>query len=108
MGKNVHAEVDRDRAQAFARSALLWLNQNSIPPTPDNFELAYNLIGGEHSELMRTVDELSSKGCKFDSSIMAVLHHRYFQTPRHEQTVTELGEKMTAELDTVLKVLDSA
>jgi diguanylate cyclase len=100
--------VDLDRAQALARDALLWLSQRSIPPTPDNFEVAYSLIGGEYGDLRRAIEALISSGSKFEPNVMRALHQRYFEGPRHESTMAELGEKLTAELDTVLQVLQTA
>ena len=69
-------DVDKDRAQAFARDACAWLAQRNIPPIPENVELAYNLISGEHPELKRTVESLVTTGCKFDASVMTILHQR--------------------------------
>ena len=100
--------VDKDRTQAFARNAFGWMAQRNIPPTPENFELAYNFIGGENAELKRAVEALIGNGCKFDASVMTILHQRYFRAPKDEDKMVELGEKITAELDTVLQVLETA
>ncbi len=104
----MHIEADKQRAQAFARDACAWLAQRNVPPTPENFELAYNFVGGEHPELKRTVESLIANGCKFDSSVMTILHQRYFRAPKGDDMIAELGEKITAELDSVLQILESA
>ena len=101
-------DVDKDRAQAFARDACAWLAQRNIPPIPENFELAYNLISGEHPELKRTVESLVTTGCKFDASVMTILHQRYFRAPKDDDAMSELGEKISAELDSVLQILETA
>ena len=101
-------EVDKERAQAFARDACNWMAQRNIPPTPENFELAYNFVGGEHGELKRTVDSLVTNGCKFDSSVMTILHQRYFRASKDDDAMTALGEKLAAELDSVLHLVETA
>ena len=101
-------EVDKERAQAFARDACAWLAQRNIPPIPENFELAYNLISGEHPELKRTVESLVTTGCKFDASVMTILHQRYFRAPKDDDAMAELGEKISSELDSVLQILETA
>ena len=46
------------------------MTERNIPPTPENFELVYNFVGGENAELKRTVEALIANGCKFDASVM--------------------------------------
>jgi diguanylate cyclase len=82
--------------------------QRQIPPTPENFELAYNYLGSEDAELKRTVDTLVANGCKFDARVMAILHQRYFPAPKDDDVIAKLGEKITAELDSVLHALAAA
>ena len=107
-GTVVQTDANKDRAQALARDALAWMTQRSISPTPENFELSYNFVGGENAELKRAIEALISNGCKFDASVMMILHQRYFRTPKEEDAVAELGEKITAELDSVLHILETA
>jgi diguanylate cyclase len=104
----VQTDVKKDRAQAFAQDAFAWMSQRNIPPTPENFELSYNFVSGDHGELKRTIEALISNGCKFDASVMTILHQRYFRAPKEDDAVAELGEKITAELDSVLHVLEAA
>jgi diguanylate cyclase len=108
QGNSLRNTTDKERAQAFARDTLVWLAQRSIPPTPDNFELGYAYVSAEHAELKRTLDGLIANGCKFDASVMSILHQRYFRAPRDEDAVAEVGEKITAELDSVLHMLNDA
>jgi diguanylate cyclase len=104
----VTQDVDKDRSQAFARDAMAWLAQRGIPPTPANFEISYAYVGVENAELKRSVDELIGNGCKFDSNIMGILHQRYFRGKRAEDHMVELGAKISGELDSVLKALETA
>ena len=77
-------------------------------PTPENFELAYSFVSGEHAEVKRTLDALIANGCKFDANVMSILHQRYFRSNKDNDAVAEIGEKMTTELDSVLQVLEMA
>ncbi len=104
----MQTDMDKDRASAFARDALAWLAQRNVPPVPENFELAFNFVSGEHAELKRTVESLVGNGCKFDSSVMTILHQRYCRVPKDDEVMEELGEKISAELDSVLQVLETA
>jgi diguanylate cyclase len=104
----VQANVKKDRTQALAQDAFGWMAQRNIPPTPENFELSYNFVSGEHAELKRAIEALISNGCKFDPSVMTILHQRYFRTSKQDEAVAELGEKITAELDSVLHILETA
>ena len=54
------------------------------------------------------IGALISNGCKFDASVMMILHQRYFRTPKEDDAVAELGQKITAELDSVLHILEAA
>src|SRR5712671_5541724 len=107
-GTVVQTDANKDRPQAFARDAFAWMTQRSISPTPENFELSYNFVGGENAELKRAIEALISNGCKFDASVMTILHQRYFRIPKEDDAVAELGEKITAELDSVLHILETA
>jgi diguanylate cyclase len=100
--------VDKERAEAFARQSLAWMSERGIPPTPENFELTYAYVGIENAELKRTIDGLMANGCKFEPSVMSILHQRYFRAPRNDDAVAEVGEQMQAELDSILQMLETA
>ena len=75
----MQTDADKDRTQALARDAFAWMVERNIPPTPENFELSYNFVAGEHAELKRAIGALIANGCKFDASVMMILHQRYFR-----------------------------
>ena len=101
-------DVDRDRAHAFAREAMAWMAQRNIAPTPDNYELIYAYVGGDNADLKHTIDGLIANGCKFDGNVTGILHQRYFRAPRDEDAIAELGDKISTELDSMLKLVESA
>ena len=107
-GTVVQTDGKKDRTQDFARDAFAWMTGRNISPTPENFELVYNFVGGENAELKRTVEALIANGCKFDASVMTILHQRYFRAPKEDEAMSALGEKITAELDSVLHILETA
>lgn len=104
----MQTDVDKERAQSFARDACAWLAQRNIPPTPHNFELAYNYVSAERPDLKHTIESLTGNGCNFDASVMTLLHDRYFRTDKNDDAMSEVSGKVTAELDTVLRLLETA
>jgi diguanylate cyclase len=104
----MHYEIDKDRAEAFARDAMAWLTQRNIPPIPENFELSYAYVGLQNTDLRRTVDDLIGNGCKFDASVMGILHQRYFRGRRNDDIMVELGKKISTEINGALQVMETA
>src|SRR5450432_3752744 len=94
-GWDVQPEVDKERAQALARDACAWLAQRNIPPTPDNFEVAYNYVSAEQHDLKQTIESLTGNGCQFDASVMTLLHDRYFRADKYDEAMSEVSEKVT-------------
>jgi diguanylate cyclase len=104
----VSGEVDKERAQALARDALAWLGERNIPPAPENFTIAYSYLGSEHAALKRAIDGLIGGSGTFDPKVMSVLYQHYFGAPHNDRVIADMGEKISAELDSVLQMLDGA
>ncbi len=101
------AEIDKDRSDSLARATLSSLAARGIAPTPENFELWYAYTSGENADLKRTVDALLANGCKFDSSVLSVLHQRYFRShDRNDEAIADISDKMNAEITSVLQSLE--
>jgi hypothetical protein len=96
---------DRDRTAGFARQALAWLEERNVPPTPDNFKLAYAYVEGDNTELRRGFDALMAVGSKFDAGTMSAQHQRYFPAAADNELMAEFGEKISMEVDSVLQLL---
>ena len=99
---------DTGRAAGFAREALAWLNERNVPPTPDNFKLAYTYVEGQNVELRRGFDALMAVGSKFDADIMSAQHQRYFPTGSDNETMAEFSAKISTEVGSVLDLLAKA
>ena len=52
-------------------------------------ELVYAYVGVENAELKKTIDGLVTNGCKFEPSVMKILHQRYFRAPRDDDALAE-------------------
>ena len=98
----------RDRAGGFARQALAWLEERQVPPTPDNFKLAYAYIEGENIELKRGFDALVAVGSKFDGETMSAQQQRYFPASTDNKLMADLGDKISIEVNSVLMLLSKA
>ena len=101
-------KVDSGRAAAFAHDALAWMEQRRVPPTPQNFEVILAYLSGVKADLKITIDGLLSRDCKFDPNIMASLHEQYFRIRKESDALTELSVKISSELGTLLKLLQTA
>ena len=101
-------EANTDRVAELARSAHAWLDERNVPPTPDNFELAFAYLEGGNAELKRCFDSLTVVGSTFDAKVMAAQHERFFSTARTDKSIAEFGEKISVELDSVLQLLAAA
>ena len=99
---------DKERAAGFARDALAWLNERNVPPTPDNFKLAYTYVEGQNVELRRSFDALMAVGSKFDADTMSAQHQRYFPTGSDNETMAEFSAKISTEVGSVLQLLAKA
>ena len=98
----------KDRAQGFARQAVAWLEERKVPPTPDNFRLAYAYIEGENVELKRSFDALVAVGSNFDADTMSAQQKRYFPTSADSKLTAEFGDKIATEMNSVLMLLSKA
>jgi diguanylate cyclase len=99
---------DSGRATGFAREALAWLSERNVPPTPENFKLAYTYVEGQNVELKRGFDALMAVGSKFDPDTMSAQHQRYFPTGADDETVAEFSAKISTEVNSVLQLLAKA
>ena len=100
--------TSKDRAQGFARQAMAWLEERKVPPTPDNFKLAYAYIEGENVELKRSFDALMAVGSNFDTDTMSAQQKRYFPTSADSKLTAEFGDKIATEVNSVLMLLSKA
>jgi diguanylate cyclase len=99
---------DKDRAKVLARGALAWLDERNVPPTPDNFKLAYAYVEGENTELRRGFDALMAVGSTFDPDTMNAQHERYFGSEADNEMMAEFGEKLSTEVTSVLQLIEKA
>jgi diguanylate cyclase len=92
----------------LARDALAWMDERRVPPTAKNFEVILAYLGAENADLKSTIDGLASRGCKFDPSVMASLHDQHFRIRRESDELTELSAKISGELGSLMKLLQTA
>ncbi len=100
--------TSKDRAADFARRAFAWLEERSVPPTPDNFMLAYAYVEGENVELRRGFDALMAVGSNFDADTMNTQQQRYFPSSADNRLMAEFGDKISTEVNSVLMLLSKA
>jgi diguanylate cyclase len=108
LGGSVSADHDKERAQVLARDALVWLAEYDIAPLPEHFTVAYSYLSAEHPGLRRSLEEIVAANGKLDATLVSILYHRYFGMFPHDEIITDMGEKISAELDSVLHMLEGA
>src|SRR5689334_5106555 len=99
---------EKDRAKLLARGAVAWLDERKIPPTPNNFELAYAYVEGENVELRRGFDALIAVGSSFDPETMNAQHERYFGSGSNDEKMAEFSGKLSTEVTSVLQLIEKA
>ena len=101
-------EQDIEYSSAIAGDAMRWMAEHAIAPTPTNFALFYAYRSGANAELTRAVDILTAAHSQFDPTVLAALHERHSHVQAQQDVTAEVGERVEAELKSVLKALDSA
>src|SRR5712671_6594346 len=104
----MYRDAVKGRCETISRDALSWMTERNILPTPENYEVVYTYVSGDHAELKRTVDDLVAHGGRFDANIMNMLHQRYFRVAESGGALSELGKKLATELDSLLESLATA
>src|SRR5882672_3470848 len=104
----MYREAVKGRCETISRAAVSWMTERNVLPTPENYEVVYTYISGDHAELKRNVDDLVANGSRFDANIMKMLHQRYFFAAESGSAFSELGKKLATELDSLLESLATA
>jgi diguanylate cyclase len=93
-----------NREQAFARAALDLMNEASVTPTPDNFELFYLYASGEHAGLSQAIGERLADKKPFTPKFLQDLRMRVHNLAAVEQ----VGDSMNSVIAGVLSHLSDA
>ncbi len=96
---------DRKQAREHADSALERIERETLPATPDIFELWYCYFAGQSAEVTRAIDILIANNQKITEDRCRELYHRFLSDSQTEETVRRAGDQINATLQTVSGVV---
>jgi diguanylate cyclase len=99
---------NRDREQAFAKTALALMGSAGVVATPDNFELFYAYASGENPAITQVMAAIVESKKPFTPELLADLRLRCLSGARAAQTMESLGGNMGTLIDDVLGKLESS
>ncbi|HWK45826.1 MAG TPA: GGDEF domain-containing protein [Stellaceae bacterium] len=88
----IEAELRRDRV--LAESALALMNNQSIPPTPENFTVWYAYAAGSAPALKHALDILISNKQEFSPAVCSELFDRFFAHQQQTEGLRDIGLKI--------------
>ena len=98
-------------SQKIARKVLPFLSKNSIPVTPNNYQLWYEYFSGGSPQLREVLGGMLKEGVKADPRTMEVLHRRFFSaqaSQAHYQMVDQTVVRVqTMAVDIIKELLYS-
>jgi diguanylate cyclase len=97
---------NRDREQAFAKTALALMSGAGIVPTPDNFELFYAYASGENPAITRMMGSIIDSKRPFTPELLADLRLRGLSGARVALAMESLGGNMGTLIDDILGKLE--
>lgn len=95
-------------AAEYAKSALAMMEQNKVPPTPDNYKVWYAHASGKVPELSKEVEQLLDQPGALSAERNREIHDRYLNQSEDEAVVQKTGLKMEQELADVLAAISEA
>lgn len=83
-----------DKANTLAAKALERMDELSLPPTPEIYELWYVYYAGINAEITRAIDILVSNDQEITIDRCGELHHRFLSDSNENERVREAGDKI--------------
>ena len=99
---------NRDREQAFAKTALALMSGAGIAPTPNNFELFYAYASGENPAITQMMGLIIDSKRPFTPELLADLRLRCLSGARAALAMESLGGNMDTLIDDILGKLESS
>ncbi len=92
----------------WADCANNFMRQHGIMPTPQNYQLWYTYVTGDHSALMQDVQVLQARKTELSEDVCAKLYTKHFSVAQDAALLHETNRKVQHEIDTVLSHLKTA
>ena len=90
-----------DKAGTLSKKALERISSESLPPTPDNYELWYVYYAEENPEVRHAIDVLEASGEKITHESCQEIYQRFLSSSSENARVREAGDKIQSTIKDV-------
>ena len=98
----------QDPSALHANQALARLQQESLSPVPQNYELWFAYYAQSHLEVVHALDTVSTAQLPITDTLCEDLHQRFLSEAKNNETVRETGERIQATLAGMSSRVDAA
>jgi diguanylate cyclase len=99
------SEKEKEQTSRISRQAIERIQQESILPTPENYELWFVYYARSLPEIVRVVDGLVDSGQKITDYICTELYNRFLSDLRNEEMVRSTGQQVQNTIQSVSGVV---
>ncbi|MFN4355626.1 GGDEF domain-containing protein [Parvibaculum sp.] len=97
---------DMEFAGQWSAEALRLMQENAIPPIPDNYAVWFRYASGRLPELNKEIDEKTASGLPVDLDLTLDLQRRYFSDEKLTDVTLHTGTKLNTEVDQILRIIE--
>jgi diguanylate cyclase len=98
----------QDPSALHANQALARLQQESLSPVPQNYELWFAYYAQTHLDVVHALDTLSTAQQPITDTLCEDLHQRFLSEAKNNETVRETGARIQATLTGMSSRVDAA
>ena len=102
------SSFDTGKSFEYGREALELLKKHNIPAIPKNYDVWFNYAKGDNPGLVSAIEGALNSGVKLDSTLSGHVHQEHLAAPQIDETVGEIGEKLTDEIAQVMAFVSAA
>ncbi|MBX3506143.1 MAG: GGDEF domain-containing protein [Parvibaculum sp.] len=97
---------DIEFANEWSAGALKLMQENSIPPSPDNYAVWFRYASGRLPELNKEIDEKIATAGPLDLDTTLDIQRRYFSDAKLTDATLAAGTKLNTEVDQILRIIE--
>lgn len=94
-----------EKANSFASKALERMQKESLPPSPENYELWYVYYSGVSADVTRAIDILEAAGQKITIERCQEIHQRFLSDKDQSEEVQKVGDAINETIKDVTDVV---
>jgi diguanylate cyclase len=106
--KNVAIGEDIEQTTAYAEKALVFMKDQKIAASPNNFTIWFSYVSENFSDLSRTLDVLLSNNQEFDDEKNKEIFDKFFTKDDDAALVQAASEKVEGEISHIMDMLGDA